>query len=138
ALGSNRPIAVDGGMPWHLPEDLAHLKAVTIGGVMIMGRRTWDSIGRALPGRPTTDVTSAREWSAPGALTVHDLPRSTTVAGVAEVFVSGGGEVYRQTIHLASRLELTEVEAPPEAEAFFPEIDPGAWREVARTPRQGF
>ena len=111
ARGSNGAIGVHGGMPWHLPEDLAHFKAVTMGGVMIMGRRTWDSIGRALPGRTTIVVTSDREWSAPGALVVHDLHEAISVAGPGEVFVAGGGEIYRQTIALASRLELTEVDA---------------------------
>ncbi|WEV79458.1 dihydrofolate reductase [Janibacter cremeus] len=138
ARGSNGAIGVHGGMPWHLPEDLAHFKAVTMGGVMIMGRRTWDSIGRALPGRTTIVVTSDREWSAPGALVVHDLHEAISVAGPGEVFVAGGGEIYRQTIALASRLELTEVDAAPEAEVFFPPVDPGTWREVARTPREGF
>lgn len=138
ALGSNGAIGVDGGMPWHLPEDLAHFKAVTMGGVMIMGRRTWDSIGRALPGRTTIVVTSDRGWSAPGALVVHALHEAISVAGPGEVFVAGGGEIYRQTIDLASRLELTEVDAAPGAEVFFPDIDPGTWREVARTPREGF
>ncbi len=138
ALGSNRAIGVDGGMPWHLPEDLKHFKAVTMGGTMIMGRRTWDSIGRALPGRTTIVVTSDRQWSAPGALVVHALHEAISVAGPGEVFVVGGGEIYRQTIALASRLELTEVRAAPEAEVFFPEIDQQVWREVARTPREGF
>ena len=138
ALGTNRAIGVDGGMPWHLPEDLAHFKAVTMGGTMIMGRRTWDSIGRALPGRTTIVVTSDREWSAPGALVVHALHEAISAAGSGEVFVVGGGEVYRQTIDLASRLELTEVDAAPVAEVFFPPIDPEVWTEVARTPRDGF
>ena len=138
ALGSNRAIGVDGGMPWHLPEDLAHFKAVTMGGTMIMGRRTWDSIGRALPGRTTIVVTSDRSWSAPGALVVHALHEALSVAGPGEVFVAGGGEIYRQTIDLASRLELTEVQAAPEAEVFFPEVDPQEWREVRRVPREDF
>lgn len=138
ALGSNGAIGVDGGMPWHLPEDLAHFKAVTMGGVMIMGRRTWDSIGRALPGRTTIVVTSDREWSAPGALVVHALHEAISAAGPGEVFIAGGGEIYRQTIDLASRLELTEVDAAPEAEVFFPAVDPSTWREVARIPREGF
>ncbi|WP_338748069.1 dihydrofolate reductase [Janibacter alittae] len=138
ALGANGAIGVDGGMPWHLPEDLAHFKAVTMGGVMIMGRRTWESIGRALPGRTTIVVTSDHGWSAPGALVVHAVHEAISVAGPGEIFIAGGGEIYRQTIDLASRLELTEVAASPEAEVFFPEIDPGSWRETSRTPREGF
>lgn len=137
ALGANRAIGVDGGMPWHLPEDLAHFKALTMGGTMIMGRRTWDSIGRALPGRTTVVITSDHAWSAPGAVVVHSLAEALAVAGPGEVFVVGGGEIYRQTIGLASRLELTEIAASPQAEVFFPEVDDG-WREVQRTPREGF
>lgn len=138
ALGANRAIGVDGGMPWHLPEDLKHFKALTMDGVMIMGRRTWDSIGRALPGRTTIVVTSDAEWSAPGAVVVHSLAEALVVAGPGEVFVAGGGEIYRQTIDLASRLELTEIDAAPEAEVFFPEVDPAVWHEAGRRPREGF
>ncbi len=138
ARGANGAIGVDGGMPWHLPEDLAHFKATTMGGVLVMGRRTWDSIGRALPGRTTIVVTSDHDWSAPGAVVVHSLGEALAVAGPGEVFVAGGGEIYRQTIELASALELTEVEASPEAEVFFPRVDPDVWREVSRRPREGF
>lgn len=138
ALGANRAIGVDGGMPWHLPEDLAHFKETTMGGVLIMGRRTWDSIGRALPGRTTIVITSDRDWSAPGAVVVHSLAEALAVAGPGEVFVAGGGEVYRQTIGLASALELTEIDATPEAEVHFPAVDPGDWHEVSRRARDGF
>lgn len=138
ALGANRAIGVDGGMPWHLPEDLAHFKAVTMGGVMVMGRHTWDSIGRALPGRTTIVVTSDHDWSAPGALVVHSLGEALAAAGPGEVLIVGGGQIYRQTIDLASRLELTEVHASPDAQVFFPEVDPQVWDEVARSPRDGF
>lgn len=138
ALGANRAIGVDGGMPWHLPEDLAHFKALTMGGTMIMGRRTWDSIGRALPGRTTIVVTSDHAWSAPGAIVVHSLAEALVAAGPGEVHVVGGGEIYRQTIDLASRLELTEIDRSPEAEVFFPEVDARVWHEVRRDPREGF
>ena len=138
AIGANRAIGVDGGMPWHLPEDLRHFKEVTMGGVMIMGRRTWDSIGRALPGRRTVVITSDRSWSAPGAEVAHSLAEALLVAGDSEVFVVGGGEIYAQTIELASRLEITHVEVSSEAEVFFPEIDPEAWGEVRRDEREGF
>ncbi len=138
ALGANRAIGVDGGMPWHLPEDLAHFKATTMGGVLVMGRRTWDSIGRALPGRTTIVVTSDRDWTAPGALVVHSLGEALAAAGSGEIFIAGGGEIYRQTIDLASALELTEVDARPEAEVYFPEVDPDVWRESSRRSREGF
>ncbi|WP_370894193.1 dihydrofolate reductase [Janibacter sp. GXQ6167] len=138
AMGTNRAIGVDGGMPWHLPEDLRHFKEVTMGGVMVMGRRTWDSIGRALPGRTTIVVTSDRSWSAPGAEVAHSLPEALSIGGDREVFIVGGGEIYAQTIGVASALEITHIDASPEAEVFFPEIDPGTWREAAREPRDGF
>ncbi|WP_446667402.1 dihydrofolate reductase [Janibacter limosus] len=138
ALGANRAIGVDGGMPWHLPEDLKHFKALTMGGVMLMGRRTRDSIGRALPGRTTVVITSDHDWSAPGAIAVHSPAEALVVGGPGEVFVVGGGEIYRQTIDPASRLELTEIDASPDAEVFFPQIDPQVWREVRRDPRDGF
>lgn len=138
ALGANRAIGVDGGMPWHLPEDLAHFKETTMGGVLVMGRRTWDSIGRALPGRTTIVVTSDHDWSAPGAVVVHSIGEALAVAGPGEVFIAGGGEIYRQTIDVASALELTEIDARPEAEVYFPEIDGGVWHEVSRRPREGF
>lgn len=138
AIGANRAIGVDGTMPWHLPEDLRHFKEVTMGGVMVMGRRTWDSIGRALPGRRTIVVTSDRAWSAPDAQVAHSLPEALLVAGDQEVFVVGGGEIYAQTIGLASRLEITHVEASPEAAVFFPEIDPEVWSAVERVEHDGF
>lgn len=136
AVGANRAIGVEGGMPWHLPEDLRHFKEVTTGGVMVMGRRTWDSIGRALPGRRTVVVTSDLTWSAPGAEVAHSLPEALLVAGDREVFVVGGGEIYAQTIEVASALEITHVDASPQAEVFFPPIDPDVWVEVSRAPRE--
>ena len=137
AIGANRAIGADGGMPWHLPEDLKHFKEVTMGGVMVMGRRTWDSIGRALAGRRTIVVTSDRTWSATGAEVAHSLPEALLVAGDREVFVVGGGEIYRQTIGVASRLEITHVDLSPDAEVFFPEIDPGVWTAASRRRGEG-
>ncbi len=137
AIGANRAIGADGAMPWHLPEDLKHFKEMTMGGVMVMGRRTWDSIGRALPGRRTIVVTSDRTWSAKGAEVAHSLPEALLVAGDREVFVVGGGEIYRQTIGVASRLEITHVDLSPDAEVFFPEIDPGVWTAASRRRGEG-
>lgn len=138
AIGANRAIGADGGMPWHLPGDLRHFKEVTMGGTMLMGRRTWDSIGRALPGRRTVVVTSDRAWSAPGAEVAHSLPEALLTAPDGEVLVVGGGEIYRQTIEVASHLEISHVDAAPEAEVFFPEIDPQVWEVASREQRTGF
>lgn len=138
AVASNGVIGDGGAMPWHLPEDLAHFKATTMGAVMVMGRRTWDSIGRALPGRRTVVITRDRSWQAPGAITAHSLPEALLIAGDGEVFVVGGGEVYAQTIEHADRLVITEVEQAPEGRVSFPAIDRTAWRETSRTQRDGF
>ena len=138
AVGANRAIGRDNGMPWHLPEDLAHFKATTLGHTLVMGRRTYDSIGRTLPGRTTVVVTRQAGWSAPGVLVAHSLEQALEMADGGEVFVAGGGEVYAQALPLADAMVLTELEQSPEAEVFFPEVDPGDWREVRREPRDGF
>jgi dihydrofolate reductase len=138
AVGANRAIGRDNGMPWHLPEDLAHFKATTLGHTLVMGRRTYDSIGRTLPGRTTVVVTRQAGWSAPGVLVAHSLEQALEMADGGEVFVAGGGEIYAQALPLADAMVLTEVEQSPEAEVFFPEVDPADWREVRREPRDGF
>ena len=138
AVGANRAIGRDNGMPWHLPEDLAHFKRTTLGHTLVMGRRTYDSIGRTLPGRTTVVVTRQAGWSAPGVLVAHSLEQALEMADGGEVFVAGGGEIYAQSLPLADAMVLTEVEQSPEAEVFFPEVDPADWREVCREPRDGF
>lgn len=134
AVGRNGVIGDGSSMPWHLPADLRFFKETTTGGVLVMGRGTWDSIGRALPGRRTVVVTRDRGWSAPGAQVAHSLREALAVAGDGEVFIAGGGEVYAQTIDHAHRLILTEVDLEPEGSARFPHVDPQVWREVARIP----
>ncbi len=138
AVGRNGAIGDGSSMPWHLPEDLAHFKRTTGGGVMVMGRRTWDSIGRALPGRRTVVVTRDRTWSAPGAQVAHSMAEALLIAGDGEVFIAGGGEIYAQTLPWAHRLVITEVDAEPAVDVVFPPIDGAVWREVAREPRDGF
>jgi dihydrofolate reductase len=138
AVGANRAIGRDNGMPWHLPEDLAHFKRTTLGHTLVMGRRTYDSIGRTLPGRTTVVVTRQAGWSAPGVRVAHSLEQALAMADGGEVFVAGGGEIYAQALPLADAMVLTEVEQSPEAEVFFPEVDPADWREVGREPRDGF
>jgi dihydrofolate reductase len=138
AVGANRAIGRDNDMPWHLPEDLAHFKRTTLGHTLVMGRRTYDSIGRALPGRTTVVLTRQQSWSAPNVLVAHSLERAMELAHGDEVFIAGGGEIYAQALHLADAMVLTEVEQSPEAAVFFPEVDPRAWREVSRDPRDGF
>ncbi|WP_018156385.1 dihydrofolate reductase [Demetria terragena] len=138
ALGRNRVIGADGTMPWHLPEDLQHFKQTTLGGTMIMGRSTWDAIGRALPGRSTIVLTRERNWQADGALVAHSLAEALTCAPDTEIFVVGGGQIYREALPLATRLVLTEIDAEPPGDTTFPEVDPANWHEAERIPRDGF
>jgi dihydrofolate reductase/8-oxo-dGTP pyrophosphatase MutT (NUDIX family) len=138
AVGRNGVIGDGTQLPWHIPADLAFFKRTTMGGVMVMGRATWDSIGRALPGRRTIVVTRDRTWSAPDAEVAHSLPEALLIAGDTEVFVVGGGQVYEQTIDAASRLVITEVEQEPEGDVRFPTIDRSVWREESRDHEDGF
>ena len=139
AVGRNGVIGADNDMPWHLPEDFAFFKRTTMGHPMVMGRKTFDSIGRVLPGRRTIVVTRQPNWSHPGVETAHSLADALALAGPAdEVFVCGGGQVYAEAMPFAQRLLITEVDQSPEGDVTFPEIDISQWREVGREPRDGF
>ncbi|GAA4124956.1 dihydrofolate reductase [Knoellia locipacati] len=139
AVGRNGVIGSDNDMPWHLPEDFAFFKRTTMGHAMVMGRKTFDSIGRALPGRRTIVITRQADWRHPDVETVHSLDDALGLAGpVGEVFVAGGGEIYAQAMPFAHRLLITEVEQEPEGDVTFPEIDPAVWHESAREERDGF
>lgn len=134
AVGRGGVIGDGSAMPWHLPADLRFFRETTMGGTLLMGRGTWDSIGRALPGRRTIVVTRRPGWRAPGAETAGSLAEALSLAGDTEVFVVGGGQVYAQTIAHASRLVVTEVDLAPEGATRFPEIDERLWRQTHRTP----
>jgi dihydrofolate reductase len=139
AVGRNGVIGADNQMPWHLPEDFAFFKRTTMGHTMVMGRRTFDSIGRVLPGRRTIVVTRQQDWSHPDVETAHSLVDALDLAGPAdEVFICGGGQVYTEAMPFAHRLLITEVDLSPEGDVRFPEIDISDWREVSRQPRDGF
>jgi len=138
AVGANLAIGRDSNMPWHLPQDLAHFKATTMGHTMVMGRKTYDSIGRALPGRRTIVITRQAGWHAPSVEVAHSLPEALALAGPADVFVVGGSDVYRQALPFADQMLLTELEQSPEADAFFPTFTPDDWRETAREAHEGF
>jgi dihydrofolate reductase len=131
-------IGRDNDLPWRIREDLQRFKQLTLGHTLVMGRKTYDSIGRTLPGRTTVVVTRQGGWSAPDVLVAHSLEQALEMADDAEVFVAGGGEIYAQALPLADAMVLTEVEQSPEAEVFFPEVDPRAWREVSREAHDGF
>ncbi|AKT52211.1 dihydrofolate reductase [Arsenicicoccus sp. oral taxon 190] len=132
AVGRNRALGRDGRLLWQLPGDLPRFKALTTGRPMVEGRRTYDSIGKALPGRRTIVVTRDPSWSAPDAERAGSFEEALALAGPGEVCCAGGGEIYALALPHADRLELTEVDDAPAADTFFPEVDWSRWREVAR------
>ena len=140
ARSLNGVIGRDGGLPWHLPEDLRHFKAVTMGHAIIMGRKTWDSIGRALPGRHSIVITRQVAFEAKGADVVQSLEaalEAAVAAGDEEPCIIGGASLYQMTLPIASRLELTEVDAVVEGDTMFPELDEAAWTETGRRSVEG-
>jgi dihydrofolate reductase len=139
AVGRNGVIGTDNDMPWRIPEDFAYFKRTTMGHPMVMGRKTFDSIGRVLPGRRTIVVTRQQHWHHPDVETAHSLSEALSLAGPAdEVFICGGGQIYADAMPWAHRLLITEVEQSPEGDVRFPEINPARWREVSRETRDGF
>ena len=138
AVARNRVIGRDNDLPWRIPEDLRRFKELTMGGVLVMGRKTYESIGRPLPGRRTVVVSRNPDLEIEGVEMAPSLEMALEIAGGDDVFVVGGGEIYRQAMGVADVLEITEVDAEPEGDTFFPEIDPADWREVARAPGDGF
>ena len=140
AVARNGVIGVDGGLPWHLPDELALFKELTLGHVLVMGRRTFESVGRPLPGRTTVVVTRRPDWEAEGVLRAGSVGEALALAREvdAEVFVVGGAQVYAAALPAADRLALTCVDADPEGDTRFPEIDWSQWREVGRRDGQGW
>jgi len=137
AVSNNGIIGHEGAMPWHLPEDLKHFKRITLGHAMVMGRRTFESIGRPLPGRRSLVVTRQQDWSAPGVEVFHSIEAALDAAGPA-VMVVGGGDLYRQLLPLADVLEVTHIDADLEGDTSFPAIDPAIWERVGGETHDGF
>jgi dihydrofolate reductase len=135
ARARNGTIGKDGQMPWHLPEDLAHFKRVTLGQPVIMGRKTWDSLParfRPLPGRLNIVITRQSDWQAEGALRAHSIEDAMRLCGdVADAWIMGGAEIYRQAEPLASTAVVTEIDQDYEGDAFAPELGAN-WQEVQR------
>jgi dihydrofolate reductase len=132
AASANDVIGVDGELPWHLAEDLRRFKAVTMGKPMIMGRSTFDSIGRALPGRRSIVLTRQADFAADGCDVVATIEDALASAGdVDEVMIIGGGEIYRQFLPLANRIYMTRVQAEIDGDTRFPELDMTEWDVVA-------
>ncbi|WP_442678736.1 dihydrofolate reductase [Sphingomonas sp. ASY06-1R] len=133
ARADNGVIGRDGALPWHLPADLKHFKALTASKPMIMGRRTFDSLPGLLPGRRHIVLTRDRAWQAAGAEVVHDVDSALAAAG-GDVSVIGGAEIFALFLDRADRIELTEVHADVAGDAVVPAPDPGRWREMNREP----
>jgi len=135
ALDRNYAIGKDNTLPWHLPDDLKRFKALTLGKPVLMGRKTAESLGRALPGRRNLVLTRRGVVPFDGMEPVSSLAQALdAVAGTDEVCVIGGGEIFAETLPLAARMHLTWVDTVVDgADAFFPRFDPVAWNEVART-----
>ena len=134
AVGRNGAIGAGGDLPWRLPTDFAFYKRTTMGKPLIMGRKTFESIGKPLPGRTNIVVTRQAGYAPEGVEVFADLDaaiaRGREIAardGVDEVFINGGGEIYRAAMDRADRLYITHVDAEPEGDTFFPEIDPAVW-----------
>lgn len=131
ARAANGVIGQDGTLPWRLPADLRHFKALTMGKPMIMGRRTFESFPATLPGRRHIVLTRDRAWQAPGAETAHSVDEALALAGAGEVAVIGGAEVNALFLPLACRVELTEIHADYPGDTVMPPLGP-EWREAAR------
>lgn len=133
AVSSNHVIGKDNTLPWHLPEDLKRFRALTTGHHIIMGRKTYESLGRLLPDRTTVIVTRNRNFQVEGAVVVHSLTQAIEAcASDSEAFIIGGAELYQQGLKYAQKLYLTQVEAVVDGDAFFPPIDMQIWQEIAR------
>lgn len=140
AIANNGVIGNSTGMPWYIPDDLKHVKAITMGHVLVMGRKTYDTIGRPLPGRTSIVVTRNPEWSAEGIMSEPSVKEALDLAATIddEAFIFGGAEIYRLAIDHTDRLLVTEIHANHEGDTYFPEIDWSRWRETERIKNDGY
>jgi dihydrofolate reductase len=140
AEASGGVIGNAGTMPWHLPEDFAHFKELTLGGAAIMGRKTWDSLPerfRPLPDRVNIVITRQTDWSTDGALPATSTAEAIELAGDRTVWIIGGAQIFDQAIERADRLEVTEIHADVEGDTFAPRID-ASWKPTVRDPEAGW
>jgi len=144
AAGSNAAIGKENKMLWHIPEDFKYFKATTMGKPMIMGRKTFDSIGRPLPGRLNIVVTRDPAWQADGVMVCHDLDSALSAAfaeakdkNADEVMIAGGAQIYQLMMERADRIYYTEVHRAYDHDAAFPAVDKGIWQEVSREDHKG-
>ena len=133
AVADNGVIGRDNRLPWHLPDDLKRFKALTLGKPILMGRKTFESIGRALPGRTNLVLTRTSGWSSPGTIGVHSLEEALARSDAAgELVVVGGSEIYRLALPCARRIYLTHVHAAVHGDTVFPVVAENEWRESLR------
>ena len=137
AVAANGVIGKDNKMPWHLSEDLKYFKRVTMGKPVVMGRKTFESIGRPLPGRANIVITRDESWSADGVRVAHSIDAGLALAEGGEIMVIGGAEIFNAIAPLAQRLYYTEVKRDYDGDAFFLKPDPAQWREVSREEHEG-
>jgi dihydrofolate reductase len=128
AMAANRVIGAGNDLPWRLPEDMARFKRLTMGGTLILGRKTFESIDGVLPGRKLVVVTRQPLYAPPGAIVTRTIDEALEKAGTENVWLAGGAEIYRQALNRCERLYLTVIEIEFPGDAFFPEIDPHLWR----------
>lgn len=136
AMAKNRTIGVNNSLPWRCPEDLKRFKTLTMGHHMIMGRKTYDSIGKPLPGRTTVVVTRDKNLQLEGCLIAHTLADALALcAQDTSTFIVGGADIYSQSLELANTLYITEIQQQVAGDAHFPEFDKSKWLETARESR---
>jgi dihydrofolate reductase len=136
AMAKNRTIGINNTLPWRIPEDMKHFKTLTMGHHIVMGRKTYDSIGRPLPGRTTVVVTRSRDLQIEGCLVAHSLDEAIAACEPdREIFIVGGAEIYAQAMSSANRIYITEIQKEVEGDAWFPEIEKSGWLEVSREIR---
>lgn len=142
AAAQNGVIGRNNQLPWHLPQDLKYFKATTLGKPIIMGRKTFESIGKPLPGRTNIVITRQQDWAAPGVLVAQNVEQALALGSdvrdenqqpVKEVMVIGGAEIYRHALAIADRVYLTRVHADVEGDAYFPELSDDMWKKVSET-----
>jgi dihydrofolate reductase len=136
ALAANRVIGRDNQLPWRIPGDLPRFKSLTLGQTLVMGRKTFESIGKPLPGRETIVITRNLHFTASGVRIAHDLQSALAQVKTAETFIAGGGEIYAQALPLADAMRLTEIDADFAGDAFFPAFDRRAWQVVGDEVRE--
>ena len=137
AVARNGVIGADGGIPWRVPGEQAFFKATTMGHTLVMGRATYDSIGRPLPGRTTIVLTRDPDWQADGVTTAASIEDALALAE-GDVYVAGGAAVYEAALPYADELVISEIDLEPDGDTFFPDTHPESWTEVSREAHDGF